>query len=62
VPKKMYVKEPPVIFNELLAEVRASQPEGEPEFTINTDDPAPPPFAAALIEEHYPPQSQLPLD
>jgi hypothetical protein len=58
-PKKLHLTlEPAVTFNGLLAEFL----EVDKSFTLKTNDPAVPSFAAQLIEDHYPPQSQLPLD
>ena len=65
-PKKLFTTEPPVIFDELLAEFVETFPgnadEGEAPFSVKTDDPVVPSFSAELINTHYPPQSQLPLD
>lgn len=60
-PKKLYASEPPVLFDVLLAEVHATQVEGEPEFTVKTLDSTYKPWADALSDEHYPPQTELPL-
>lgn len=57
-PKKLYPSEPPVFFHELFKATL----EDDRDFVIHTPDPVYTPFAPALIEEHYPPQSQLPLD
>lgn len=60
-PKKLYLTEPlepAVIYSGLLDEFTAA----DEDFQVKTDDPAVPSFAAQLIEYHYPPQSQLPLD
>lgn len=63
-PKKLYPSEPAVTFDAVLDEFRQFLRElPEPEdFEIHTSDPAPEQFAGALIDEHYPPQHQLPLD
>ncbi len=61
VPKKLRLTgplEPALIFRELFKEFLKA----DKEFLVKTDDPAVPSFAEKLIEEHYPPQSQLPLD
>lgn len=60
-PKKLYLAkplEPALIFHGLFKEFL----EADRDFLLKTDDPAVPSFATKLIEEHYPPQSQLPLD
>lgn len=58
-PKKLRGQlEAPIILQELFKEFLAN----DKDFVLKTDDPAPKPFAAALISEHYPPQTQLPLD
>lgn len=60
-PRKLYLTgplEPATTFQQLFKEFL----EVDRDFLIKTDDPAVPSFAAALIENHYPPQSQLPLD
>lgn len=57
-PKKLYSSEPPIIFQELYRAALTS----DRDFLVRTTDPTPPSFAAKLIDEHYPPQSQLPLD
>lgn len=60
-PKKLYLTgplEPATIFTGLFKEFL----EADRDFLLKTDDPAVPSFAAQLINEHYPPQSQLPLD
>lgn len=54
-PKKLY--EPASIFTTLLAETL----DVDPEFSITTPDSVPEEFADALINEYYPPQSELPL-
>ena len=56
-PKKLYPSEPPVIFQGLYKEFL----EDDQEFLVKTVDPAVPTFAQELIDEHYPPQSELPL-
>lgn len=56
-PKKHFVREPAVTFQGLYDEWLAI----DPEFVINTPDSAPELFADKLIDEHYPPQSELPL-
>lgn len=60
-PKRMYVLESPVIFDALLEEVNAAKKDGEPDFQVVTPNPTPESFAATLIDQHYPPQSELPL-
>lgn len=60
-PKKMYVMEPAVFFDNLLEETREAQGEGEPKFTVQTSDPIYKSFITELLNEHYPPQSELPL-
>lgn len=57
-PKKLHTSEPPIIFQELYKAALAS----DRDFLVRTTDPTPLSFAAKLIDEHYPPQSQLPLD
>lgn len=57
-PKKLYPSEPPVIFQALYREAL----DVDRDFLVNTDDPAPEAFAEKLISEHYPPQSELPLN
>ncbi len=56
-PKKLYASEPPVIFQQLYREALGV----DKDFVVRTTDSEPPTFAAALINEHYPPQSELPL-
>lgn len=58
-PKKLFGPlEPPVILQELFKEFLVK----DKEFVLRTTDPAPELFADKLIAEHYPPQTQLPLD
>jgi hypothetical protein len=62
----MFTTEPAVIFDELLAESREQAASAELEedrvFEIKTTDPVVPSFADELINQHYPAQTQLPLD
>jgi hypothetical protein len=62
-PKKLFPSEPARIFNALLAETeeRLQALVDLDSFTVHTDDPAYTPFADTLIEEHFPPQTELPL-
>lgn len=62
-PKRLFPSEPAKIFNALLAETEEQlQSLPEPEtFTVHTTDPTYKPFADTLIEEHFPPQTELPL-
>lgn len=59
-PKKlrMELTEPPIIFDTLLAEFN----EGDSEFVVHTPDSVVEQVADELIAQHYPPQSELPLD
>lgn len=57
-PRKLYPSEPAVFFEQLLKETHAE----DPEFAVKTTDPAYESFVNDLINEHFPPQSQLPLD
>lgn len=61
-PKKMYQREPAWFFEQLLDEVHATAQPDESKFTVKTDDPVYASFAAELIEQHYPPQTELPLN
>ena len=65
-PKKMFTTEPAVIFDELLTESREKAASTELEedrvFEVKTADPVVPSFASELISQHYPAQTQLPLD
>jgi hypothetical protein len=61
-PRKLYPSEPAVFFNQLLTEVHAAQPETEPKFSVKTADPVYKSFTSELFDEHFPVQSQLPLD
>lgn len=54
-PRKLY--EPACFFDELLAETL----EQDSTFVTHTPDPTYKSFAQSLINEHYPPQSELPL-
>lgn len=57
-PKKLFASEPAVFYAELFREFL----EEDRDFLIKTPDPVTPSFAAEVIAEHYPPQTQLPLD
>lgn len=57
-PKKLFTTEPAVFFAELFKEFLTE----DREFLIKTPDPVVPSFAAELINQHYPAQTQLPLD
>ena len=61
-PKKMYQLEPAWFFEQLLEEMHATQQPGEPKFSTDTADPVYASFAEEVIETHYPPQSELPLN
>lgn len=56
-PKKLYPSEPAIIFDDLYAEAL----EVDNEFSLKMSDPTPELFADKLINEHFPPQSELPL-
>ena len=64
-PKKLYTLEPPVIYDELLRELRekaaTAELEEDRQFLLTTPDPMPESFASTLINQHYPSQSELPL-
>lgn len=61
-PKKLFGPlEEPLIFQELLVSTRATLEEDET-FDVKTDDPTYVSFADAVIAEHYPPQTQLPIE
>lgn len=61
-PRKLFGPlEEPLIFQELMVAVEATLEEGET-FDVKTDDPMYASFADAVIAEHYPPQTQLPID
>lgn len=57
-PKKLFPTEPAVTFIELYEQFL----EVDRNFLVKTDDPVAPTFADALIAQHYPPQTELPLD
>jgi hypothetical protein len=62
-PKKLFPSEPARIFNALLTETEERlKAQVEPDsFTVHTDDSVYESFADTLIEEHFPPQTELPL-